>query len=156
MALAWREMAEAEASAPTRSTVRSELRGDTILPQVHGVDNERDSDVGREAPEDADAAFLQGYRDFGGRPEWERHFVDDVIPNCENYGRPDSGWYWDWSMGDVHLSAAQFHPNSWGRAAQLTGLSDPTNLYHVGANVAAWSNAISHPGGTGGWPYCWW
>jgi hypothetical protein len=102
------------------------------------------------APE---AAFRAGYRDYGGNPAWEEHLVTDVILECENRGR---GWFWDWTLGDFYWSVAQFHPDSWARAAALSGLGDPTNPYHVGANVAWWSNAIEHPGGTGGWATCWW
>ena len=92
---------------------------------------------------DAEAAsFLAGYRDHGGNPALERHFVDSVIP-CE------SGW--EWERGDsFHLSVAQFHPKSWATAAEATGLADPENLYHVGAAVAWWSNEVG-PEAPAGW-----
>jgi len=95
------------------------------------------------------AAFVAGYRDGGGNPAWEEHFLNVVIP-CE------SRWSWTPSEEAKHLSVAQFHPDSWRRAAAHTGLADPAKLYDVGANVAWWSSHITSPGGTGGWPACWW
>jgi hypothetical protein len=95
-------------------------------------------------------SFRQGYGDRGGVAAWEDHFVDDVLP-CEAgrwtgyYGPPVSRY----------ISRAQFHPGSWATTTSATGLSDPDNPYHVGANVAWWSRNISHPGSLGGWAECW-
>ncbi len=94
------------------------------------------------------ACFRQGYRDFGGNPEWEDRFVD-VIETCESEGY---GWA---DVYPLYLSRAQFDPDSWRRAAGMSGLYDPADPYTVGANVAVWSNAIAHPGGSGGWGGCW-
>ena len=91
--------------------------------------------------------FLAGYRDHNGRPEWERHFVDDVLP-CEST-------YWGGWYDNGYVSRAQFHRSSWATASANTGLVDPSDPYHVGGNVAWWSNAVDHPGGSGGWPSCW-
>ena len=98
---------------------------------------------------DPERDFRQGYRDHGGNPAWEDHVIYDVILGCEH----KSGW--EWLGGNEYLSIAQFHPDTWARVASATGLDDPTNLYHVGANVAYWSNRVD-PGSTAGWPVCWW
>ncbi len=94
------------------------------------------------------AAFAEGYLDYDGRPEWLRHFIEDVLP-CESshWG----GWY-----PNGYVSRAQFHVLSWATAVWATNLDRPDDPYAVGANVAWWSNAIEHPGGTGGWATCWW
>ena len=94
------------------------------------------------------ACFRQGYRDFGGNPEWEDRFVD-VIDTCESPGHEWNDVY------PLYVSRAQFDPRSWATAADATTLADPANPYHVGANVAVWSRLIEHPGGSGGWPGCW-
>ena len=91
--------------------------------------------------------FRQGYRDFGGNPEWEDRFVD-VIDTCESR---DYGWA---DTYELYISRAQFHPDSWATAVSATKLNDPADPYHVGGNVAVWSNATD-PGGSGGWPGCW-
>lgn len=94
--------------------------------------------------------FLRGYDAHGGNPEWRTRFVEVVRP-CEYYG-----WDVEWHRGDSrHLSVMQFHPDSWATAAIETGLSDPGNLYHVGANTAWWANAVKDPSGYGGWYECW-
>ena len=103
--------------------------------------------------------FLQGYRAASGPEEYAMHFMDYVIPLCENKGRPDDGWYWDWSLGDFHFSAAQFHPNTWDDASNLSGHNDPTNLFHVGYNVATIIKPKNENGlgydVSGQWPNCW-
>lgn len=109
------------------------------------------ADVGQAPDIQALAAFRAGYRDFGGNPAWERHFLDDVILGCENRAY---GWVWHPEASN-YVSVAQFTVGSWTTASTATGLNNPYDLYHVGANVAWWSNAIEHPGGTGGWPECW-
>ncbi len=81
--------------------------------------------------------FIQGYRAHSGNPAWERRWVEIVIP-CEG-GEFEWGWHWGESF---HLSVAQFEPGSWATAAEATGLGDPENLYHVGANVAWWSSEV--------------
>ena len=95
------------------------------------------------------ACFRQGYRDFNGNPEWEERFIDVLL--CE-------GDYWVGYSGPPvsrYISRAQFDPGSWATATAATELSDPDNPYHVGANMAWWSGAISHPGDSSGWPGCW-
>ena len=106
------------------------------------------------------AAFSAGYLGHGGRPEWLTQLVEDVLP-CEGGSDdaepPAQPW---WRFGDYtgsgYVSPAQFAPGSWATASAATGRSDPNNGYDVGANVGWWSTHISHPGGTGGWPTCWW
>ena len=95
------------------------------------------------------ACFRQGFQDFDGNPEWEDRFVDVLL--CE-------GDYWVGYSGPPvsrYISRAQFDPGSWATATAATELSDPDNPYHVGANMAWWSGAISHPGDSSGWPGCW-
>ena len=99
--------------------------------------------------EQEDGAFLQGYRDYGGNPAWEAHWLLDVLP-CES-----GHWGQDW-YANGYRSRAQFHPGSWATASAITGQIDGSDPYAVGANVAAWSNLIAHPGSTAGWPTCWW
>lgn len=97
--------------------------------------------------------FCRGYRDFGGRPEWERHFIDDVLP-CE--GSRWSGYY-----GLPYWSRAQFSGDTWLKVRAAFGVVDAAafefadSAFWTGAAVAWWSNEIDHPGGTGGWPGCW-
>ena len=95
--------------------------------------------------------FPEGYADYGGNPAWLDHFVSAVLP-CE--GGPE--WFEFPAYANGYVSAAQFAPGSWATAAAATGLWDETDPYTVGANVAWWSSHIEHPGGTGGWPVCWW
>lgn len=93
------------------------------------------------------AAFVRGYRDYGGNPEWEDHFTYVVLPCESSYW---GGWY-----PNGYISRAQFDPGSWATASRATGRGNPKDPYDIGANVAWWSNAIEHPGGSGGWPTCW-
>ena len=97
-------------------------------------------------------AFEQGYREYGGQEEWLAHFEHDVLP-CE--GGPAWDAFGDYS-GSGYTSSAQFSVDSWDTVVAATGLSDPRSGYDVGANVAWWSTHIEHPGGSGGWPTCWW
>ena len=96
------------------------------------------------------ADFERGYRDFGGREEWLAHFINDVMP-CEG------GLLW-YEFGDYsasgYISAAQFHYQSWATASAATGATNPRSAFDVGANVAWWSNNVSDPWGSGGWPVC--
>lgn len=101
---------------------------------------------------DDDCLFARGYVDAGGRIEYLRHLLLEVLV-CE--GGPD------WSVRDYangYLSRAQFDPSSWSKAAKATGFHDPNNPYHVGQNVAWWINALaaegSSPWDRGGWG-CW-
>lgn len=100
-------------------------------------------------PGDARAAFVAGYRAAGGPPELEAHMIDNVIANCEWLQYWPAPWL---DTGNGYLSVAQFHPQSWADA----GGGDPTDFWTTGRNVATWIQAIEHPGGTGGWPTCWW
>ncbi len=92
--------------------------------------------------------FSDGYAAYQGEPAWLAHFVNVVLP-CES--SEWGGWY-----SNGYVSRAQFSPGSWATAVQHTALADPTDPYHVGANVAYWSGAIDHPGSSAGWPTCWW
>jgi len=97
----------------------------------------------------ARAAFVAGYRAAGGPPELEAHFADTVIPKCEwtlGWGVP---WY---DTGNGYVSVAQFTPGSWASA----GGGNPTDPWVTGRNVANWLNLGVDPGGTGGWPTCFW
>ena len=127
----------------------------TPLPGPTAVAEPRAIEPTRSVPAVANteaARFSRGYLDYGGRADWLAHFVNDVIPGCENKGY---GWVWH-PEASAYVSVAQFDSGSWATASANTGLSDPWDLYHVGANVAQWSNAINHPGSSGGWPHCWW
>lgn len=101
------------------------------------------------------AAFRAGYGAWNGNPAWEWRFlrmvgggyISEQCPNGESAS-------WEWRWGDsFHLSPLQFHPGSWRSAAAATGLGDPTDNFHVGANAAWWSSRVD-PGGAGGWA-CW-
>lgn len=62
---------------------------------------------------------------------------------------------WDWHWGDsFHVSVIQFSRGTWDTVSRATGLTDPENLYHVGANVAYWSRVVD-PASSGGWEDCW-
>jgi hypothetical protein len=114
----------------------------------------------------ASGCFLAGYREYGGRYEWE------FINGYRAYGGPAEweanawltvttceGSQWEGYYGP-YWSRAQFSADTWAKVRAGTGLSDPDDPYTVGAGVAWWINALlaegSHPGGTGGWPVCWW
>ena len=71
--------------------------------------------------------FLQGYRDMGGPPDLEAHFIERVIP-CE------SNWDVQAISPSGHLGLAQFTQDSWDKA----GGGDWTNAYQQGANTARW------------------
>jgi hypothetical protein len=97
-----------------------------------------------------DCDFARGYAGYGGPVAYLQHFIEDVLP-CE--GGPD------WSITDYHnsyISRLQFSPGSWRAAAAATGRDDGADPYAVGANAAWWVQHIDSPGGTGGWPVCWW
>lgn len=96
------------------------------------------------------AAFIAGYRDYGGNEAWLEHFIYDVMP-CE--GGEQWHQFGDYSSSG-YISPAQFHPGSWASAAAATGHADSHSGYDVGANVAWWSNNVSDPWGSGGWPVC--
>jgi hypothetical protein len=103
---------------------------------------------------DGDAAFLAGYRDAGGPERYAQHLLRDVAP-CEGGGE------WRDDYGNGYVSRLQFHRDTWRRAEQLAGRDlDGGNAYDVGVAAAVWINALeasgSSPGGTGGWPVCWW
>ena len=95
------------------------------------------------------SVWLRGYRDHGGRSEWEAHFLAVVIP-CEG-----EEFAWDWHWGDsVYISILQFDAGTWSTAVHHTGHTNPEDLYHVGANTAYWSNVVP-PDSEGGWVDCW-
>jgi hypothetical protein len=98
-------------------------------------------------PEDR---FAAGYRDAGGPPQLLDHFVANVLP-CEG------GASWDYPVGHAsgYVSRAQFHPGSWATARRHVDV-DPTDPYEVGYAVGRWLQLIDEPGGTGGWPVCYW
>jgi len=91
--------------------------------------------------------FREGYRDAGGPATLERHFIETVIP-CESSWRLDPEGY--------HLGLAQFHPETWRIVSSISGRTDWRSGYDQGYNVAIWLTLIDDPGGTGGWPQCWW
>jgi hypothetical protein len=97
-------------------------------------------------------AFIAGYNDAYGPPQYLDRLLYRTIP-CE-YGGGDfvRAWRPYDHANPNYYSRAQFHPDSWARA----GGGDPYNDYDVGRNVANWLNRISEPGGSGGWPVCWW
>lgn len=98
-----------------------------------------------------DCAFAQGYVDAGGPVVYLRHLVEDVLP-CEGE--------WRTVYTNGYVSAFQFTPGTWGTAARGTGLTDPLDPFHVGANVAALINDLERrgvsPGSSAGWPVCFW
>ena len=96
---------------------------------------------------DLDAAFAAGYLDHGGPPVYLRHLLEDV-GFCE-------GGAWGETPPSAYLSRFQFSPPTWRSAVAATGLADPNDAYHVGSNVA-WLVLSTNPGGSGGWPTCWW
>lgn len=155
LAAGWALMAWAEAGQVRRLPDGK----DAALPQPGGNDRVRQSFVGyRElicskpwpcAEALAIEQFIAGYRDYGGNPTWEAHWIEDVLP-CE--GGPE--WWRFGPYDNGYISPVQFHGGSWATAFAATGLSDPYDPFHVGANVAWWSNRVD-PGGTGGWPVCW-
>ena len=120
------------------------LAGQPLVPVVPTLP----APLGNEAVEsDGRAAFVAGYRFANGPPALETHFTDVVLP-CE-WTDP---WGTPWYAGNGYLSVGQFHPDTWERA----GGGDPNDLWTVGRNVANWLNLGVEPGGTGGWPTCWW
>ena len=76
---------------------------------------------------DVASLFVQGYRDAGGPPELEAHFLERVIP-CE------SGWDTYAVSPYGHRGLAQFARDSWVKA----GGGDWRDAYQQGANVARW------------------
>lgn len=96
--------------------------------------------------------FIVGYRNFGGRPEWEERFVTTL--RCE-------GSRWDgYHGGNFYWTRAQFSLDTYAKVvayfASLGIEFDPDDPYLTGAAVAWWSKRISHPGDRSGWPTCWW
>ena len=92
-----------------------------------------------------------GYRDAGGPPQYEEHFIQRVIV-CE-YGGGNFEHAWrPYVRENLYVSRVQFHTDTWERA----GGGDWNDEYIVGRNTANWVNRISEPGGMGGWPVCWW
>ena len=93
------------------------------------------------------AAFLEGYRDGGGDPAWEQHWIDDVIP-CE------SEWVLD--PPGIHYGLAQFEEGTWGQA-RCSPEADYRDPFEQGCAVARWMSMIpGRWGTTAGWPHCWW
>ena len=84
--------------------------------------------------------FVQGFMDGGGSRGQALHFLYDVEP-CE------SG-----SSGTIDL---QWHPGTWKSVVARTGYGLRYDPYHEGYNAAVWSQIVD-PGGTGGWPVCYW
>lgn len=85
-----------------------------------------------------------GYWAYNGPPEFERHFVEDVIP-CESKWQIDPG-------NPMYLGLMQWLPDSWSRAAGRTGLTDWRDPFAQGANTAVWVR-LTVPGEQ--WPTCW-
>jgi hypothetical protein len=99
----------------------------------------------QQAP-DVVSEFTRGYRDGGGPPEYEEHFVSVVIP-CE------SGWQLD-PVG-YHAGLAQFAPSTWSKCAAANPGADYRSPWWQGYCVAWWVNQGVDPAGTGGWASCW-
>ena len=91
--------------------------------------------------------FLAGYRAGGGDPQYEEHWVNDVIP-CESE--------WNTNPSGHHYGLAQFAPETW-ESAKCSPSADYTNPYDQGCAVANWLLQIApNWGTTAGWPVCWW
>jgi len=90
--------------------------------------------------------FFRGFDAYATRP-YDREHITRVI-TCESRWVVDPGGY--------HLGLAQFDPGTWARVGAVTGGVDYFDPYSQGANMAAWIGMIEEPGGSGGWPYCWW
>lgn len=88
--------------------------------------------------------FIEGWVD-GGRRNTVRA---DALVACESTWRLDPPGFF--------LGLAQFHPDTWDTVAGRTGLDDYRNPYHQGYNAATWATLVDNPGGTAGWPICWW
>jgi hypothetical protein len=98
---------------------------------------------------DVVGSFIQGYRDGGGDPSLEGHFVSIVIP-CESEWRtwvinPDGPFY----------GLAQFLWATWESSASFSGLWDWQNPYHQGYNVAVLIGPLNADP-RGQWPVAWW
>jgi len=97
--------------------------------------------------ETTDEAFVRGYRDGGGDPAWERHWIDDVIP-CES-----PGWVLD--PPGIHYGLAQFEEGTWVKARCSVG-ADYRDPWEQGCACANWMQQIpGRWGTTAGWPICW-
>ncbi len=93
-------------------------------------------------------AFVSGYRDGGGDPAWEEHWIDDVIP-CES---PE----WVLDPPGIHYGLAQFEEGTWIDARCSVG-ADYRSAWEQGCAVASWMQQIpGRWGTTAGWPTCWW
>jgi hypothetical protein len=76
----------------------------------------------------------------------EDHVTFHVIP-CESRGVLDPS--------GPHLGLAQFSPDTWAKARRAPE-ADYRDPWEQGWAVAAWLSMIEEPGGSGGWPHCWW
>lgn len=94
-------------------------------------------------PQKPRAQFIEGYLAYGGVARYLPGLLAMIDEGCEY----DS---WLWRGDSAFISVMQFHPQSWRRATELTGLSDPYNLYHVGAATAVWAKLVG-PEPPGGW-----
>lgn len=102
-----------------------------------------------EAPMDErHSDWLNGYRTFGGPPEWEDDFWERVI-RCESTWQIEPG-------NPSYIGPMQWDPGSWATASGYTGLTDRYSWYAHGAATAVW---VTHfgvdPSGTGGWYHTW-
>ena len=59
--------------------------------------------------------------------------------------------------GGFYLGILQFDPGTWGATAKATGYWNAYDAYEQGYN-GAWHAQYGtlNPGGSGGWPACWW
>lgn len=80
--------------------------------------------------EGVQAEFFRGYREAGGRAEYEGHLAGVV--NCE------SRWDRFAVSAGGHLGLAQFAADSWEKAASISGLYEWQSAYAQGYNVAVW------------------
>jgi hypothetical protein len=101
---------------------------------------------------DAWDQFREGYRDAGGRPEWEDTLVCVVTKEAGTWiGHHGGNGYW---------SRAQFsHGDTWPKVQKFLisiGVTpNPDEPYVVGLGVGWWANQISHPRDTSGWRNTW-
>lgn len=88
-------------------------------------------------------AFFQGFREAGG--VYDEAHINRVI-QCESL--------WNPLATGGHLGLAQFAAGTWATISADTGLTDWTDPYSQGFNMAAWAMRFANPGATQ-WPYCW-
>ncbi len=121
-----------------------------VEPELSDLPRVDDSGGGPQAVSEGptEEQFFAGWYDAGGQ-SLKSDAAAWRLVNCESTWNIYAGYY--------HLGLLQFSRGTWDNAAANTGLADPYNPYHQGFN-GAWHAQFGtvNPGGTGGWPYCWW